>query len=71
MPRSVHSLHVACEVGNEQVARALIAAEPACAYASSAMLGGRSPLDICRENDLGSLARRLEAFAKESVVARS
>ena len=65
-PEGKSALHAACEVGDEAVARALISADPASVHMISA-LGGRTPLDVCRDNDLSGLARRLEAHATECV----
>ena len=60
------ALHVACEAGDEAVARLLVAHSPSGLRSSrSALLNGRTPLDVLRDNDLGGLARRLEAYAVE------
>jgi hypothetical protein len=58
------ALHISCEAGHEEVASALIAAEPATLYAVSDALGGRTALEVARDNDLGPLARRLEALGR-------
>lgn len=55
------ALHVACERGCENAARALITA--ACDTVRVLSLDGRTPLQAARECDHGPLARRLEALA--------
>ena len=64
-PDGKSALHVACESGHEEVARALVAAEPTSISCSSAVLGGKSPLEVAREQDMGGLARRLEQYASK------
>ena len=54
------ALHIACEEGFEAVARALISADPSLLRGVSR--SGHTPLELARERDFGSLARRLEAL---------
>lgn len=58
------ALHVACESGSESAARLLIAADPAGITLMS-LVNGVTAIEMARANDLSSMARRLEAYAKE------
>lgn len=64
-PEGKSALHVACEAADEVTATLLIEASPTDVNAPSAKLGGKTPLDVCRELDLGMMARRLAALAAE------
>ena len=59
-PQGKTALHIACEEGFEAVARALISADPSLLRGVSR--SGHTPLELARERDFGSLARRLEAL---------
>ena len=65
-PDGKTALHVAVEAGHEDVARVLVRRGPTALRAPSSALGGRTPLDVARDNDQAALARRLEALAGES-----
>ena len=47
------ALHVACESGHEEVARALVSSDPSCVHCQSSALSDRTPLDVARDNDMG------------------
>ena len=47
------------------MAKVLVAADPECISCASRALGGRTALDVARDNDMGGLARRLEQYAKD------
>ena len=59
------ALHIAVEEAQEEVAKLLVRAEPGSIHVTSAILGGKTPLDIARDNDMGLLARRLTEYARE------
>ena len=65
------ALHVACESGHEEVARALVSSDPSCVHCQSSALSDRTPLDVARDNDMGGLARRLEQHANECAGRRA
>ena len=62
-------LHVACENGHENVARLLISHLPSREEILRVTGDGRTAFDILRQNDLGGVCRRLEAFLNERFVA--
>lgn len=53
------ALHVACEQGHESLARVLLGAN---ADLNALDARGRSPCDLARDQDLGMMAKRLEAL---------
>ena len=57
------ALHAACEAGQEDVGRALIAADPNLVDCRDG--NGRTPFEAALEVDHGPVARRLRAFAQE------
>ena len=64
-PQGKSALHIACEEGQEDVARVLLAANPAALTGAIDAVHGRTPLALARERDLISMARRLEAYVRE------
>lgn len=66
-PAGKSALHLACEQGAEDCAHALLSAEPQLLQLR-ADVGGLTPLEVARANDLGGMARRLaEAFGTQSL----
>lgn len=61
-PGGKTALHVACEQGCEEAARALVRADADALRVASA-LDGRTPLEVARDLDFGSMARRLVALS--------
>ena len=63
-PDGKSALSCACGEGHEEVARLLLSADAELLELPDAA-GGRSPLEAARDADLGAMARRLEALARE------
>ena len=65
--RGKRPLHIACEQGHESVARVLIEALPSAADDMDD--SGFTPIELARRNDMGGVARRLDAL-RASLAAK-
>ena len=60
-----NALHVACESGNEKIAKILIDSMPSREKVELVDGNGNTAFDLLRRNDLEGMARRLETFTTE------